>query len=143
MSNQRTSPYYNPLVIISGLVGVSAFGGGIYGMSGAIGIPLELLEGSMFPNYFIPSLILFMIVGGFSLLSTIMILKGNKNARRITILTGVIILIWIVFQLNIIGYESWLQPFIAIAGISILLLSGKLPDSKQSNSSQRNMSAFN
>jgi CBS domain containing-hemolysin-like protein len=143
MSNQRTSPYYNPLVIISGLVGVSAFGGGIYGMSGAKGIPLELLEGSMFPNYFIPSLILFMIVGGFSLLSTIMILKGNKNARRITILTGVIILIWIVFQLNIIGYESWLQPFIAIAGISILLLSGKLPDSKQSNSSQRNMSAFN
>jgi uncharacterized paraquat-inducible protein A len=122
---------------------VSAFGGGIYGMSGAKGIPLELLEGSMFPNYFIPSLILFMIVGGFSLLSTIMILKGNKNARRITILTGVIILIWIVFQLNIIGYESWLQPFIAIAGISILLLSGKLPDSKQSNSSQRNMSAFN
>jgi amino acid transporter len=112
-------------------------------MSGAKGIPLELLEGSMFPNYFIPSLILFMIVGGFSLLSTIMILKGNKNARRITILTGVIILIWIVFQLNIIGYESWLQPFIAIAGISILLLSGKLPDSKQSNSSQRNMSAFN
>ena len=143
MSNQRTSPYYNPLAIISGLVGVSAFGGGIYGMSGAKGIPLELLEGSMFPNYFIPSLILFMIVGGFSLLSTIMILKGNKNARRITILTGVIILIWIVFQLNIIGYESWLQPFIAIAGISILLLSGKLPDSKQSNSSQRNMSAFN
>ena len=143
MSNQRTSPYYNPLVIISGLVGVSAFGGGIYGMSGAKGIPLELLEGSMFPNYFIPSLILFMIVGGFSLLSTIMILKGNKNARRITILTGVIILIWIVFQLNIIGYESWLQPFIAIAGISILLLSGKLPDAKQSNSSQRNMSAFN
>lgn len=143
MSNKPTSPYYNPLVIISGFVGVSALGGGIYGMSGAKGVPLELLEGSMFSNYFVPSLILFLVVGGSSILTMIMTSKGKKNARRIAILTGVIILVWIVFQLNIIGYESWLQPFIAIAGISILLLSGKLPDSEQSNSSERNRSAFN
>ena len=142
MSNQRTSPYFNPLAIISGFVGVSAFGGGIFGMLGAKGIPLELLEGSIFSNYFFPSLILFFVVGGFSLLSMIMILKGKKNARRIANLTGIIILIWIVFQLQIIGYESWLQPLIAIAGISIIILSGNLSNSKQGNSSKKNIRAY-
>ena len=142
MSNQQTSPNYNLLAIVSGFVGVSAIGGGIYGMLGAKGTPLELLEGSIFSNYFIPSLILFLVIGGFSLLTMIMSLKGKKHARRIANLTGVIILIWIVFQLNIIGYVSWLQPFIAIAGISILILSGNLPDSKQVNSPEKNIRVY-
>ena len=129
MLNLKTSPYYNPLAIISGFVGVSAIGGGIYGMLGAKGIPLELLEGSMFSNYFIPSLILFFVVGGFSFFAAVVVFKKHWNARRIGFMNGEIILIWIVFQLQIIGYESWLQPFIAIAGISILFLAGNMPKS--------------
>lgn len=131
MSNLQTSPYYNPLAIISGFVGVSALGGGIYGMAGAKGTPLELLEGSIFSNYFIPSLVLFVVVGGFSIFAAIVAFKKHWNARRIAFMNGGIILIWIVFQLQIIGYESWLQPFIAIAGISILLLAANLPVSPQ------------
>lgn len=142
MSNQQPSPNYNILAIVSGFVGVSAIGGGIYGMLGAKGTPLELLEGSIFSNYFIPSLILFLVVGGSSLLTMTMILKAKKHARRVAILTGVIILIWIVFQLQIIGYESWLQPFIAIAGISILILAGNLSKTEQVNSSEKNIQAF-
>ena len=142
MSNQQTSPNYKLLAIISGFVGVSAIGGGIYGMLGAKGTPLELLEGSIFSNYFIPSLILFLVVGGSSVLTMIMTLKGKKNARRMAILTGVIILIWIVFQMNIIGYVSWLQPFIAIAGFLILLLSWTLPEAQLDNSPKSGISAY-
>ncbi len=127
MSQSKDSPYYSPLGIISGFVGVTAFGGGIYGMAGAKGTPVELLEGSIFSNYFIPSLILFVVVGGFSFFAAILVFKKHWKARKVSFMNGIIILIWIVFQLQIIGYESWLQPFIAIAGISILFLAGNLP----------------
>jgi hypothetical protein len=50
---------------------LNAFGGGYYGMAGAEGVPLELLEGSPFSSYFIPSLILFLVVGGVSLFASI------------------------------------------------------------------------
>ena len=126
MSNNSTSANFNPLVIISGLVGVSALGGGIYGMAGAKGTPLDLLEGSVFQNYFIPSLILFLVVGGSSLIAAFKAFKKHSNIRRIGFVNGLIILAWIVAQLKIIGYVSWLQPIIAIAGISIIFLSGNL-----------------
>jgi hypothetical protein len=41
------------------VVTVNALGGGYYGMAGAKNIPLELLKGSPFRNYFIPGLFLF------------------------------------------------------------------------------------
>jgi len=41
------------------ILAVNAFGGGYYGMAGAEGVPIEWLNGSPFPNYFIPGLFLF------------------------------------------------------------------------------------
>lgn len=92
-------------------------------MAGAKDVPLEWLEGSAFPDYFIPSLILFLVVGGFSLVALILVFKAHPNARRIAIMDGIVILIWIVFQIKIIGYVSWMQPFIAATGLSIIYLS--------------------
>ena len=41
---------------------LNAFAGGYYGMSGAEDVPREWLEGSPFEDYFIPGLILFLVV---------------------------------------------------------------------------------
>ncbi|MEO9003812.1 MAG: hypothetical protein ABI288_03700 [Ginsengibacter sp.] len=112
---------------ITGMVALSSSGGGIYGMVGAKDVPLVWLEDSLFPNYFVPSLILFIVVGGFSLVASIFVIREHPYARRIAYLDGIIILAWIVFQVKIIGYVSWMQPFIAIAGFSILFLSRWLP----------------
>ena len=117
------------LATILGVVALSSFGGGLYGMMRAKYIPLEWLEGSVFRDYFIPSLILFLIVGGLSLVAAIIVIRAHRMARRIAFIDGIVILIWIVFQMNIIGYVSWMQPFIAIAGFSILYLS-RLPPKK-------------
>ena len=51
-------------LVLGGLLAfgaLNAFGGGVYGLSGAEGVPLELLEGSPFKTYFVPSLILMAI----------------------------------------------------------------------------------
>jgi hypothetical protein len=43
---------------------LNSIGGGIYGVAGAKGVPLEWLEGSPFRSYLLPSLILIFVVGG-------------------------------------------------------------------------------
>lgn len=59
-------------------IALNAFGGGFYGMSGAKDIPIQWLERSPFKNYFIPSLIIFILVGGSSLTASISVLKNLK-----------------------------------------------------------------
>lgn len=109
------------------LVAVNAFGGGYYGMAGAKDIPIEWLEGSPFNDYFIPSLFLFVVIGGLSLFSGIAVLKRFSVARKAAFSCGLIILLWIAIQIAIIGYVSWMQPTTTIAAILILFLSWHLP----------------
>lgn len=105
------------------LVALSAFGGGYYGMAGAKDIPLEWLSGSPFSSYLIPSLFLFICIGGFALFSAVLSFKSDAKYRKFAFIFGILILLWIIMQFWIIGYVSGLQPAIAITGIVILVLS--------------------
>ena len=106
---------------------LNAFGGGYYGLSGAEGIPVELLEGSPFRSYFVPSLVLIVAVGGSFLFASIAVFADLRIARFSALMSGAIVLAWIVVQLAIIGYVSWLQPTTAVGGLLILLLAWLLP----------------
>ena len=106
---------------------LNAFGGGYYGLSGASGIPTEWLEGSPFPDYFVPSLILLVVVGGSFLLAAIAVFAGWRVARVAAVAAGLVVLGWLVAQVAIIGYVSWMQPTTAIAGVMVLLLGSRLP----------------
>jgi len=109
------------------LLAINAFGGGYYGMVGAKDIPIEWLKNSLFHNYFVPSLILFVCVGGSSLFAAILVFRQHNKARNAVFICALIVLIWLIIQVEIIGYVSWLQPTTAIAVILILLLNWKLP----------------
>jgi hypothetical protein len=109
------------------LVALNAFAGGYYGMSGAPGIPVEWLEGSAFSDYFVPSLFLFIVVGGASLFAALAVFKNYGFSRSVALFTAFLILSWIIVQVSIIGYVSWMQPATAIAGSFILFLSLQLP----------------
>jgi hypothetical protein len=102
-------------------------GGGFYGLSGAEGVPLELLERSPFRSYFVPSLILLVVVGGSFLFAAIAVFSGSRIARVSGLGAGVVVLVWIAVQVSIIGYVSWMQPATAICGLLVLLLSLRLP----------------
>ena len=45
------------LIVLELVVALNAVGGGIYGLGGAKGVPVELLRGSPFQSYFWPNLI--------------------------------------------------------------------------------------
>jgi hypothetical protein len=109
---------------------INAFAGGYYGLSGAKGVPLEWLAGSPFSDYFIPSLILFVVVGGVFSFAAIAVFMRSRLARVSAFVAGTVVLVWIGVQLAIIGYVSWMQPTTLLAGVFVLILAWLLPASR-------------
>lgn len=109
---------------------VNAFGGGYYGLSGAKGVPTEWLNGSPFPDYFVPSLILMVVVGGSLIVAATAVFTGLRVARLAALTAGIVVLAWLAVQVAIIGYVSWMQPTTAIAGALVLVLGSLLPQSE-------------
>jgi hypothetical protein len=108
-------------------IALNAFAGGYYGMTGAPNVPTEWLAGSPFDNYFVPSVILFVVVGGAFLAAAIAVVS-RVAWRRIAVAVAVAIAIgWLVAQVAIIGYVSWMQPATAIATIVVAWLATRLP----------------
>lgn len=106
---------------------LNAFGGGIYGLMGAEGVPVEWLKGSPFDSYVVPSIVLFAVVGGSMLTSSILVFRRWRYAQWAVTVAMTIVFLWLAVQVAIIGYTSWLQPAVAIAGIVVLLLNRWLP----------------
>jgi hypothetical protein len=112
----------NILGTLLAFAAINAFGGGYYGMSGAEGVSLELLQGSPFDSYFIPGLVLFVIVGGSFLIACVAVFARLRFARFACISTVVVVYGWLAVQIAIIGYISWMQPVTAIVVFVIFLL---------------------
>jgi hypothetical protein len=116
--------------ILLAFIALNAFGGGYYGMSGAPDVPLEWLQGSPFTSYFLPGLFLFLIVGGTCTVGAIALFRNSMNARRVSFVCGSLLIAWIVVQVTIIGYVSWMQPAIFISGAFIITTTWFLPKHK-------------
>jgi hypothetical protein len=124
-SQSPTIPY-----LLGGLLAfgaLNAFGGGYYGLTGARGVPTEWLAGTPFGDYTVPSVILFVIVGGSFLVATVAVFRRARIARASALVAGAVVLVWIAVQVTMIGYVSWMQPATAIGGLLILLLAWALP----------------
>jgi len=109
---------------------MNAFAGGYFGLSGAEGVPTEWLRGSPFRDYFVPSLVLLVVVGGSLTVAAIAVFTGLRVARLVALTAGIVVLGWLAVQLPIIGYVSWMQPTTAIAGVLVVVLGWLLPQSQ-------------
>lgn len=114
------------LGLVLALLALNAFGGGYYGLAGAEGVPVEWLEGSPFHSYTVPSLFLFVVVGGSSLLAAVAVFARWRHGSTLALATAVIVLAWLAVQLAIIGYVSWMQPTTAVAACVIAALALRL-----------------
>jgi len=115
------------LGVLVSIVAINAFAGGFYGLSGAEGVPVEWLEGTPFRDYTIPSVILIAVVGGSCVAAAIAVFSRSGYAQRLSVLCGAIMLFWIIVQTGMVGYVSWLQPAIAVAGTGVIALAWYLP----------------
>jgi hypothetical protein len=125
------------LIILLFIIGLNGLAGGYYGMAGAKDVPMEWLSGTPFTSYFIPGLFLFVCVGGLFLLTATALYLRQRFAHILSILCGSILLLWIIIQVIIIGYVSWLQPTMLIAGILIILLARLLHPFTTNSASHR------
>jgi hypothetical protein len=125
----RRSPEALRLVlgVVLAFAALNAFGGGVYGITGAPGVPVEWLEGTPFSSYFVPSVILFVVVGGAFLFAAVAVFARARFASRAAVAAAVIVLGWIGVQVALLGSVSWMQPVTAVTGILILVLVWLLP----------------
>ena len=101
-------------------VGVGALFGGMGGMLNPydpLGIPADLLEGSPFSNYFIPSLILFNVIGLGHTFSGWAVLKNSHYQGYISSVFSWALMIWIVVQCLIMGAVEFLHVFYFFIGL--------------------------
>jgi hypothetical protein len=114
---------------VSGLIGGGAF---IIKPDGTlIQMPLSLLDGSPFSHYLIPGIILFFLLGvypavlfcalikrpGWKFFNTMNLYKDYHWAWTGSFYTGIMLILWIDFQILFIGYGSIIQTIYALLGV--------------------------
>jgi hypothetical protein len=87
------------------------------------GVPLEYLANSPFSSYFVPGLILGVVVGGSQLAAAIALLAKRRSALPLSAVAGFGMLIWIFVELAIIRQYSWLQAaYFILGGLELILV---------------------
>jgi hypothetical protein len=95
------------IAAVTGVVGAGAvFGGwGLLSNADGLGAKSDWLDGSPFPDYRIPGLVL-LIVGGGMLLTTLLALRRSRFAGVAALTMGVVLLIWGAVETVTIGYQG-------------------------------------
>jgi hypothetical protein len=87
------------------------------------GVPLEYLKNSPFSSYFVPGLILGVVVGGTQLAAAIALLAKRGIALLLSAVAGFGMLIWIFVELAMIQHYSWLQgAYFILGGLELILV---------------------
>jgi len=89
----------------------------------SLGLSLQLLSNTPFSDFFIPGLILAVIVGGSSLVSLLMIMTKSHWSYKIALLSGFALVIWVIGELLLLPEYHWLQGLYLVVGILITLTS--------------------
>lgn len=109
------------LGIIQVFVGVSASAVGLMLIAAPSGrllhTPPEMLQGSPFPDYFIPGLILFTINGMGQCFAAFFTFKKKKSAPLAGAILGLGLMIWIFVQVNMIGGGHIMQYSFFFIGV--------------------------
>ena len=103
---------------------------------GSLQMPLTMLEGKPFHNYLIPGIILLLLLGVLPGLTFVGLLTRkqwrwaqglniyhNRHwSWTFSIYTGIMLILWIDFQVMLIGYGHFIQTLYALVGAAILIL---------------------
>lgn len=112
--------------ILQVFIALGAVGGGLVLLldtsGGRMGFSVEMLSGSPFPNYLVPGLVLFTINGIGNFVAAFLSFRQHRFSAYAGIALGGFLAVWILIQVMIIGWVSWLQPFMLFLGLVELAL---------------------
>lgn len=127
-SRGRTEGVTRALLIgMTGAVAVTAFGGGVALILGAIvpslatilSPPVSFLAGSPFSSFLVPGIVLGAVVGGTHLAAAVLLLRRTPRRYLVTVVAAYAVLIWIFVQMIFIPF-SFLQAAYFAAGLGEL-----------------------
>lgn len=111
------------LLMFQGLSGIIGGVGFLLDPTGAsLGIPLRWLEGSVFPDYQVPGILLLSVLGLYPLLVTFLLQRRIAWARRGVTTVGVALIIWIGVEIFTVGFHPIPPLQILYGGLGVLLL---------------------
>lgn len=118
------------LLVLTAFITLTALPGGMLLMmepgGGSIGLTVQLLSNTPFHDFFIPGLVLALIVGGSSLVSLFLVMNESPLSYKVAMLSGIILVVWILAELAFIPYYHWLQGFYLAIGVLVALTSYQL-----------------
>jgi len=116
------------LGILQVLIGIGAVPVGFMMIINPYGVlPIEMLEGSPFPNFLIPGIFLFSVNGVGSLIGAYLTFRRHQYASLAAIGLGAFLIAWIVVQVWSLGPPiHWLQVLYFVLGIAELGLGWQL-----------------
>ena len=120
VSNRLVARTLTMLAVFGAL---SSFAGSVLAIAfNGAGVPLEYLATSPFTSYFVPGLILGLVVGGTQLAAAITLITRRGSALLLSAVAGFCMLIWIFVELAVIKQYSWLQAaYFTLGGLELIL----------------------
>jgi hypothetical protein len=100
--------------------GISAVGGGYALMTGVIPKQPLWIQHTDFSTLYFPGVILMAIVGGSSLLAALAMMKRSPGWQLSSLLTGLIMLFWIVGEIASIRAFHFLQVIYFVTGVLVI-----------------------
>jgi hypothetical protein len=107
------------LIVTDAFLALSAIGGGIGLLAGWTKVPVYLLQGSPFPDYTLPAILLASVVGGLALVGCLATLNHEPLAFRISAMAGLAVMGFVAVEAIVIG-TAWLQLVYFIVGVLIV-----------------------
>jgi hypothetical protein len=132
------------VVVVAGVVGVGALYGGTRLLvdAEALGLRTSWLDGTPFPDYRVPAVLLIAVIGGGMLVTALAVLLGSRFSRLAAFAMGVILLVWGVVETLAIGYQGVGQlllvgVFVIAPALALLRVSSHRRDRSTSWPAQR------
>lgn len=105
---------------------VSAVGGGIALIVGALPVPLVLLRHTPFDSFVVPGIFLGAVIGGSAATGASALFSRSRHAAAVSIVAGAIMVGWILGETVLVEGFSWLQGLYLLTGSTVLLVSIRL-----------------
>jgi hypothetical protein len=116
---KSTSNFLLGLLIFNAM---SSVGGGIALMTEVIPEQAAWVRHNDFPSLYFPGVILMAIVGGSAALAAVAMMKGVLGWQLASLLSGMIMVFWIVGEVASIRGFHWLQVVYLVTGVLVICL---------------------
>ena len=97
--------------------GLSAVAGSIGVMRGLMPFPDVWLHGTPFHGYFVPGLILCVVVGGSHLAAAYILSRSLRFAKIASRIAGLILIGWMIGEFKVIGFQAPIQVWFVTLGL--------------------------